>query len=497
MKNKSLATLFSEKIRLSLALKLKFKAFLTILCKYISLDIFLIILTALSIAIKTEYQANEIIGQVQDLTTIMIDHDNFQEDKAIFPMNLTIFEYKEIHYDSINFQVPFIYKITSSNQGAYRYFYSSNSHRENLQDLLTHSGYILAIPEVATFDYKLTTDAKIYFNIFKIIFIYQGFQLLSVFHKYGKHAKKTLKPISELADNARKISGENINLKLEMGGTQNELVDLAKVINEMLDRIKESYSSQIRFVSDASHELRTPIAVVQGYANLLDRWGKEDPKMLQEAIDAIKDETASMKDLVEQLLFLARGDNNSMKVNMQIFNMSDLVEETISQTRLIDKSHKFKIKTIQPAYIYGDIQLIKQAMRILIDNAIKYTPTNGSILLSSYVEQNRSILVVQDEGIGISSQDLPHIFERFYRADEARTRKEGGSGLGLSIADWIIRRHKGVFDVVSREGVGTRIMIQFPYAENVLDTADLNNKSDNTENAELKSKSKKPKQKKK
>ena len=271
-----------------------------------------------------------------------------------------------------------------------------------------------------------------------------------------------MKRLRELAGTISNIDATKLDKRLSVDGTQNELKDLANAINNMLNRIDEAYRSQVRFVSDASHELRTPISVIQGYVNLLDRWGKNDEATLQEAIDAIKSESESMKELIEQLLFLARGDNETLHLDLEIFNCSEMIEEIFRETQLIDSFHTFRIKNTTLAYVSADRQLMKQALRILIDNSIKYTPANGEIVVSVENSDSMVRISVQDNGIGIDAQNLPYIFDRFYRSDESRARKTGGSGLGLAIMKWIIDRHGGEIEVISRKDIGTRTTILLP-----------------------------------
>lgn len=301
----------------------------------------------------------------------------------------------------------------------------------------------------------------------------------------ARRIRRTLRPISELAETARtlnransltpqemralagKIDGINasrLDTRIAVNSTQAELKNLASAINGMLDRIDESYRAQVRFVSDASHELRTPIAVIQGYASLLDRWGKSDPKALQESIAAIKSETDSMKLLVEQLLFLARGDNDTMILQMERFDASLLADQVLKETKMIDGGHDYLMQT-ESVWIEADEALIKQAMRILVDNAVKYTPAGGSIRISTGAQGGAARLTVQDDGIGIPPEAVPRVFDRFFRTDESRARATGGSGLGLSIAKWIAERHGGHMEVLSRESLGTRISIVLPLAE--------------------------------
>lgn len=242
-----------------------------------------------------------------------------------------------------------------------------------------------------------------------------------------------------------------------------DLKGLEDAINSLLKRARESSNQQIRFVSDASHELRTPIAVIKGYTDMLDRWGKDDEKILDESITAIKTETEHMNRLVEQLLFLARGDSGRTPLKLEHFSLSDMVREVCDESMMIDGEHKWNISAEKEIPAYGDIALIKQAVRILVDNARKYTPNGEAIILRAKLDENGSpTIVVQDMGIGISADDMSRVFDRFYRSDPARVREKGGTGLGLSIAKWIVDRHEGYFEVLSREDFGTRITIHLP-----------------------------------
>ncbi len=174
-----------------------------------------------------------------------------------------------------------------------------------------------------------------------------------------------------------------------------------------------------------------------------------------------------MKELVEQLLFLARGDNNTITLQLESFSLADLVREVVHETQMIDASHNFDARVFE-VNVSADRGLIKQALRILVDNAIKYTPPGGHITVAARKDGGNALLSVQDDGIGIVPEAVPKIFDRFYRADESRTRATGGAGLGLSIAKWITQRHSGSMEVLSREGIGTRITLLLPSAEAAL-----------------------------
>ena len=287
--------------------------------------------------------------------------------------------------------------------------------------------------------------------------------------------KRYLRPIDEIALSAERLS----SMQKVPERTQTEVASLAHAINEiddsdmrvavhdselggleaavnnMLKRLEESKRKQIRFVDDASHELRTPIAVIQGYVNMLDRWGKDDPKVMEESITAIKDETVHMKTLIDQLLFLARGDMERHVIHKMPLDANELLEEVAEESRMIDASHEYLFETDGTSHpINADPAMIKQVLRILTDNAAKYTPSGGTVKFRAYEKNARVCMEVSDTGIGISTDELPRIFDRFYRGQNLRGESSGGSGLGLSIAKWIVDEHSGEISAISSEGIG-------------------------------------------
>jgi two-component system, OmpR family, sensor histidine kinase ArlS len=275
----------------------------------------------------------------------------------------------------------------------------------------------------------------------------------------ARASRKTLRPIQIMTNTVKNITIKELNTRLDIRGSQDELKDLARTFNSMLDRIQQSYEQQNQFVSDASHELRTPISVIQGYANMLDRWGKDDKSVLEESISAIKTESESMKSLIEKLLFLARSDKNTQKIEKEDFYINELIEEVVKETKLIDNSHEIKSEKNDITKINADRKMLKEALRVFIDNSIKYTPEGGVIKVDCILQNNEVKITVEDTGMGISKEDLPHVFDRFYRADKSRTKQTGGTGLGLAIAKWIILKHNGVIKIDSRINVGTKIEI--------------------------------------
>lgn len=278
----------------------------------------------------------------------------------------------------------------------------------------------------------------------------------------SKVSRKLLSPVLLMTETVREISINKLDKRLDVSGSKDELKDLAQTFNDMLDRIGKSVEQQNRFVSDASHELRTPIAVIQGYASLLARWGKDDRQVLEEAISAIQSEADSMKHLVEKLLFLAREDNKTLKIEKQEFLLNEVVNEILRETGLIDKNHTIASAKNEEIRLWADQKLIKEAIRIIMDNSIKYTPPGGKITLNSYRKKDKAVISIEDTGKGIAKEDLPHIFDRFYRADKSRTKESGGTGLGLAIAKLIIDNHQGRIDVWSELGAGTIVRIEIP-----------------------------------
>ena len=289
--------------------------------------------------------------------------------------------------------------------------------------------------------------------------------------------RKYLKPIDDIAQATESISshgfdeskfhsledaidhlnGASPDEKLHVG--DDDLTGLETAVNNLITRMHNTYRQQVRFVDDASHELRTPIAVIQGYADMLARWGKTDEKVLAESVEAIQTETEHMKTLVEQLLFLARGEAGRQELKLEDIDLTELTREVFEESRMIDPEHEYILNAPAPVEVRADEAMLKQAVRILTDNARKYSQAGTRVTLRAYMQDGFACVDVQDNGMGISREDVPRIFDRFYRADSARNSETGGSGLGLSIARWIVTKHGGRFQVTSYPEVGTRITI--------------------------------------
>lgn len=273
---------------------------------------------------------------------------------------------------------------------------------------------------------------------------------------------RMLRPIKDISEAAKKISAENMDVHIDEKAAKYELGELASTINDMVDRIRIAYDKQKRFVSDVSHELRTPIAVISGYAGMLKRWGKDDPKILDESIDAVIAESENMKELVERLLFLTRNDNDKIVYEMMPADIGELVVTTVKEENMVYTDFDFTCDIDEGIICSVDSARIKQTLRILLDNAVKYSGDSRTIQVYLRKNSDSFTITVADHGVGISETDLPYIFERFYRADTSRTKETGGYGLGLAIAKAIVTGHGGTLKVKSKLGEGSEFSFTIP-----------------------------------
>jgi two-component system, OmpR family, sensor kinase len=294
--------------------------------------------------------------------------------------------------------------------------------------------------------------------------------LLSVVGAYLL-ARKALSPVSAVVTAAHRITEGDRSKRLPVAHPNDEIGDLAATINGMLShlektlaRLEETLDRQRRFVADASHELRTPLTSIHSYAQMLEEWALRDPQIGPESVAAIKRESERMKDLIENLLELARGDEG-MKLHLKDDNLTEVVEEAAESARaaVIGKVLIEDPTPKQGVSAVFDRERLRQALSILLDNAVKYSPEGGRVTMK-IVEEDGSVGVeVSDTGIGIPEDQIPHVFERFYRAEEARSTE--GLGLGLSIARQIAEDHEGSIEVRSKPREGSTFIIRIPRSE--------------------------------
>ena len=273
---------------------------------------------------------------------------------------------------------------------------------------------------------------------------------------------QALSPLVEITESALRISGaDDLSQRLPQRGPGNdEIGRLVTAFNDTLGRLEQLFTSQQRFLADVSHELRTPLTVIKGNVDLMRRMKKVD----EESLDNIEDEADRLTRLVGDLLLEAQAESGKLPLHFAPLELDTLLLEVFKEMRVLARERvHLKLPEIDQIMINGDRDRLKQVLINLISNAIKYTPQGGEVVLSLGKISNKARLIVRDTGQGIPAEDLPHIFERFYRAEKSRTRsKIGGFGLGLSIAYWIVNRHGGQIEVDSREGKGTTFCIYLP-----------------------------------
>ena len=314
----------------------------------------------------------------------------------------------------------------------------------------------------------ITTETRLLGFIQQILLVEMVLGLvLALFLGYFV-SQRLLQPIRSMTDTVKSIEVSDLGTRLEVSDTKDELSELAVTFNRMLERIQQGFDQQQRFVSDASHELRTPVTVIRGYADMLSRWGRHDEETLQEGLEAIGSEAENMQELIEKLLFLARADQKRQILHKELLDMQALVGDVFRKMQMAVDSHHLQLLANEPAMVLADKVTMRQMLRIFLENAVKYTPAGGVIRLSSrcspddegYIE-----LVIEDTGIGIAEEEQEKIFQRFYRVDSSRTKEAGqpgGTGLGLSIAKWIADRHGIKIRVESQPGTGTRFTLKIP-----------------------------------
>jgi signal transduction histidine kinase len=250
----------------------------------------------------------------------------------------------------------------------------------------------------------------------------------------------------------------------DSGPRDDEVGQLIRAFNQTLSRLEKLFTAQRRFLADVSHELRTPLTVIKGNVALLRRMGATD----EESLSGIETEVDRLTRMVGDLLLLAQAESGKIPLDMRPVELDTILLEVFQQMRILAGDRlKLRIVDIDQVQVIGDRDRLKQVLVNLVGNAVKYTPSGGKIALSLGKSGEQARLVVTDTGPGIPAQDLPHIFERFYRAEKSRTRGRDGTGygLGLSIAYWIVRNHGGRIDVDSKEGQGTTFCLWLPLAK--------------------------------
>lgn len=274
-------------------------------------------------------------------------------------------------------------------------------------------------------------------------------------------SRRMLKPIAAIREAAERISIEDLSQRISTEGPDDEMKELTVTFNSMIERLETSFQKQNQFISDASHELRTPISVIQGYANLINRWGKSDPAILQESIDSILTETDHMSALIRQLLFLAKSDQSRLSLQKTQMSLHEVAAELVREMKVLDVNAKITYVEESKVEIFADYDLVKQLLWIHGENALKYAKENGEVEIRVWKDRKFGYVSVKDNGVGIAEEDIPKIFDRFYRVDKSRNKEISGTGLGLAIAKWIVDSHDGEILVESKVGEGTKFTNKF------------------------------------
>ncbi len=319
----------------------------------------------------------------------------------------------------------------------------------------TPLGYIEAVTPLGRLDNEIQT-----IRIFLPVLGLTGLAL-ALFGSWAI-AGRAFRPVDTMIRTARTITlSHDLSSRLEAPPHRDELARLADTFNEMLASLEAAHHTQKRFISDASHELRAPLTTIQGNLELLRRQGTMSEPQRAEALVEVEREASRMTRLVADLLVLARADAGVALKRCPV-DLDALVLEVFREARHLAQGQRLVLDPFEPARVEGDEDRLKQLFLIFLDNALKYTPASGQVTIGLQHKGADAEVIVRDTGVGIPAGDLPHVFERFYRADPARGRDPGGTGLGLAIAQWIVEQHEGTIQIKSKPGQGTTVMVRLP-----------------------------------
>jgi two-component system, OmpR family, sensor kinase len=330
---------------------------------------------------------------------------------------------------------------------------------------LTDNGTVFGVLQVGESLSQLT--ATLQSITIALLIITPFVLLLGAFGSYWL-AKRAFSPVLHLTRTARGIKAGDLHRRVPVPQARDEVYDLAMTLNEMIGRLDQAFTQQRRFVADASHELRTPITVIRSITDV----ALEEPYGLEECTEALREinaETGRLSLLINNLLTLARVDEEQTQLDFEPVRLDLLALDVVAtmEPLAVECGIALRAQELEPVTVLGDTARLIQVMMSLVDNALTYTNEGGTITLSVETDGNVVCLGVEDTGIGIAPEDVTHIFERFYRADPARSRANGNSGLGLSIADWVVRAHGGSIDVESQVGVGSTFTVRLPLVPSI------------------------------
>ncbi len=305
-------------------------------------------------------------------------------------------------------------------------------------------------------------------NRFRLVLLFSVPILLLVASAGGYWlSRKAVAPVGEIARAAQSISEHELSKRLPIPQTGDELQSLSETLNELFGRLERAFKRVTQFTADASHELRTPVALMRTRTEIALRKQRSEADY-RETIVRIHKELERTSALIENLMTLARADSGSEVLQVASTNLNEVLLEISEPARLLAEGkaiHYDQRLPETPLRVNGNAPSLRRLFLILIDNAVKYTPHEGRISVVLDTSDGAAVTEIRDTGVGISSSDLDHVFERFYRADASRSRESGGAGLGLSIAKWIAEAHEGKISVVSKVGEGSVFRVEIPLSK--------------------------------
>lgn len=281
-------------------------------------------------------------------------------------------------------------------------------------------------------------------------------------------AKRSLHPVEMMAITAAQITASRLDSRIEVINPDDELGHLARTFNSMLDRLERSVEELRRFTADAAHELRTPLAVLQAEAAVALRMPRSADEY-RRVIEVILNESKRLAHLADRLLVLCRQDSGLDRMRHEEVPFDALIRDVVDQVRIAadQKGVLLEVAPLQEWAVLGDDVQLSRLLFNILDNAVKFTNSGGRVSVRADARNGQVRVAVSDTGIGIPSADLPHVFERFYRADKSRNHETGGAGLGLAIAKGIVDAHHGAISLISKVGVGTTVQVQLPLMSDV------------------------------
>ena len=349
------------------------------------------------------------------------------------------------------------YKIEKVHQNGRAVLMTYQKVRSNRNGKIT--GYIIVANQMSYYNSLMKNLLKWMIGISIVaIIVFIGIAFIIV--------RNIVNPIKEMSKVAHKVNeNPTSDVRIRDFHRNDEVEELATSFNKMLDRMQGYIDQQKEFVGDVSHELRTPVAVIEGHLNMLERWGKDDPEILNESLKASLQEAKRMQHLIQEMLDLTRAEQIDVQYPNAVTRVSEVLGRVVNNMAMVHKDFSIQLD-IDDLPADTEIQIyqghLEQILVILIDNGIKYSTDRKQINVSADLFDNEVHIIVQDFGEGISKENQSKIFNRFYRVDKARTRERGGNGLGLSIAQKLVTSYHGTISVDSVEGQGSQFKITFP-----------------------------------